>query len=141
MDDFAASATHDNDIITIFFEVTSLMNAVRRTQGLPLQTETQVLGMDWETQSDTIHIDHTDITRALPERPATKRQVLLVKSRFYDPLGLFSPVALVGKFIFQDTWTRGLAWDELLPPDIAVKWLSWTSQIRLLSDMHVPRWI
>ena len=28
MDDFAASATHDNDIITIFFEVTSLMNSV-----------------------------------------------------------------------------------------------------------------
>jgi len=63
MDDFAASATHDNDIITIFFEVTSLMNTVHlpmykwsikfthlqdiwRTQCLPLQTETQVLGMD-----------------------------------------------------------------------------------------------
>jgi hypothetical protein len=63
MDDFAASATHDNDIITIFFEVTSLINSVHlpmykwatnsthlqdisRTQGLPLQTETQVLGMD-----------------------------------------------------------------------------------------------
>jgi hypothetical protein len=62
-------------------------------------------------------------------------------SRFYDPLGLFSPVALVGKLIFQDTWTRGLAWDELLPPDVAVKWLSWTSQLHLLSEMHVPRWI
>jgi hypothetical protein len=50
-------------------------------------------------------------------------------------------VALVGKLIFQDTWTRGLAWDELLPPDIAVKWLSWTSELHLLSEMHVPRWI
>ena len=28
MDDFAASATHANDIINIFFEVTSLMNTV-----------------------------------------------------------------------------------------------------------------
>jgi hypothetical protein len=157
MDDFAASATHENDI-TIFFEVTSLMNTVHlpmykwatnstrlqdiwRTQGLPLQMETQVLGMDRETQSDTIHIDHKDITRALPERPATKRQVLQVTSSFYDPLGLFSPVALVGKLIFQDTWTRGLAWDDLLLPDIAVKWLSWTSHLHLLSEMHVPRWI
>ena len=80
-------------------------------------------------------------TRTLPERPATKRQVPPVRSRFYDPLGLFSPVALVGKLLFQDTWTRGLAWDDALPPDIAVKWLSWTSQLHLLSDMHVPRWI
>jgi hypothetical protein len=103
MDDFVGSATHDNDITSIFFEVTSLMNSVHlpmykwatnsthlediwRTKGLPLQTETQVLGMDWEIQSDTIHIDHTNIARALPERPATKRQ-LQVTSRFYDPLG------------------------------------------------------
>ena len=107
MDDFAASATHDD----IFFEVTSLMNTVHLpmykwatnsthlqdicwTQDLPLQTKTQILGTDRETQSDTIHIDHTDITRALPERPATKRQVQ-VRSRFYDQLGLFSLVALV----------------------------------------------
>ena len=93
MGDFAASATHDNDIITIFFEVTLLMNTVHlpmykwatsstqlqdiwRTQGLSLQTETQVFGIDWEIQSDKIHIDHTDITLALPERPETKLQAL-----------------------------------------------------------------
>jgi len=85
MDDIAASATHGNDIITIFFEVMSFMNSVHlpmytwatnsihlqdiwRTQGLPIQTEMQVVGLDWETHSDTIHIDHTDITWSLPER-------------------------------------------------------------------------
>ena len=26
-------------------------------------------------------------------------------------------------------------------PDIAVKWLAWTSELHLLSDVHVPRWI
>jgi len=50
-------------------------------------------------------------------------------------------VAIVGKLLFQDTWTWGLAWDETLPPDIAVKWLAWTSELHLLSDVHVPRWI
>ena len=38
-----------------------------RAQGLPLQTETQIFGMDWDTQSDTLYIEHTDITRALPD--------------------------------------------------------------------------
>jgi hypothetical protein len=38
------------------------LHDIWHTQGLPLQTETQVLGMDWDTQPDTIHIDHTDIT-------------------------------------------------------------------------------
>jgi len=99
--------------------------------------ETQVLGVELDTQSDTIHIDHTDITEALPERPATKRLILQVTSRFYNPLGLFSLVALLGKLLFQDTWTWGLTWDELLTTNIAVKWLSWTSHLHLLSDMHV----
>ena len=47
----------------------------------------------------------------------------------------------MGKILFQDTWTRGLAWDDTLPPDIAVKWLAWTSELHLLSELHVPRWI
>ena len=87
MDNSAVSVTHDN-IVTILFEVTSLvpiykwvtnstqLQDIWRTQGLPLQTETQVLGRDWDTKPETIHIDHTDITRALLEQPATKCQVL-----------------------------------------------------------------
>jgi len=116
---FASSATHDG-IIIIFFGITSFLNTINlpmylvstrlqeiwRKQGLPAQTETQVLGMDWDTQSDEIHIEHPGITRALPEQPATKRQVLQFTSRFYETLGLFSPVAIVGKVPFQDTWTR-----------------------------------
>jgi len=156
IDDFATSATHD-DIITIFFDVTSLMNTVH----LPMYqwatyyllarhlADTRFTVTDGdvsprnglETQSHTTHIDHTDITRALPERPATNRQVLQVTSRFSDPLGLFSPAALVGKLIFQDTSTSGLAWEELLPSEIAAKWLSWTSQLHILSEIHIPRWI
>ena len=93
-----------------------------------------------DTQSDTLNIDHIDITRALPVQQATKRQVLQITSIYYDPLGLFSLVAIVGKILFQLTWTRGLAWDEKLPSDIAVKWLAWTLELHLLSDVHVPRW-
>ena len=76
MDDFATSAL---DITTIFSVVTSLLNTIRlsmykwatnsthlqdtwRTQGLPLQTVTQLLGMGWDTQSDTLHVDHIEIT-------------------------------------------------------------------------------
>ena len=47
-------------------------------------------------------------------------------------------MAIVGKPLFQDTGTR-LGRD--ITPDIAVKWLAWTSELHLLSDVHVPRWI
>ena len=76
MDDFATSAL---DITTIFSVVTSLLNTIRlsmykwatnsthledtwRTQVLPLQTVTQLFGMGWDTQSDTLHVDHIETT-------------------------------------------------------------------------------
>ena len=156
IDDFVAFAKHDENIITIFFEVTSLMNTIHLlmykwvTNSNTCRTfgRRRVADADGDTSPRyglghpvrQIHIDHTDITRAEYERPAPKRQVLHFTSRFYDPLGLFSPVAPVGKLHFQDTRTRELAWDEILLQDNAVKWLSWTSQFHLLSDMHVPWW-
>ena len=57
--------------------------------------------MDWDIKPDTIHIDRTDITRTLAERPATKRRLQQITSRFYETVGLFSPVAVVGKPLFQ----------------------------------------
>jgi hypothetical protein len=38
--------------------------------------------------------------------------------RFYDPLGLMSPVLITGKLIFQDLWCRGVEWDEFLPDNL-----------------------
>ena len=62
-------------------------------------------------------------SKHLQHMPVLKPRNVSCPDPLYPPhaLGLFSTVALVGKLIFQDTWTRGLAWDELLPTDIAVK--------------------
>jgi hypothetical protein len=35
--------------------------------------------------------------------PATKRKLLQKITRFYDPLGLFSPVSAIGKILFKET--------------------------------------
>jgi len=122
VDDFAASAIHD--IITIFFKVTSLMNTINLCiSGLQTPPTCRIFGGSkvcrrgrrhktsaWiGTTSLTRSTSNTHITRALPERPAMKRLVLQVTSRFYDPHGWFSPVPIVGKILFQDTWKRRLA--------------------------------
>ena len=75
----------------------------------------------------------------LKEGPTTKRKLLQTKARFYDPLGLFSPMSLVGKMLFQDTWCRCINWNELLPTDLGTRWHAWVSGLSSLSQVHVPR--
>jgi hypothetical protein len=90
--------------------------------GLEIKSTTQVLGLSWDTVRDTLFTDHRDVTEKTQEVPTTKRQLLQAASRFYDPLGLMSPVLITGRLIFQDSWCRGVECDELLPEDLGTRW-------------------
>jgi hypothetical protein len=78
----------------------------------------QHLGVNWDTQTDTLFIEHRDVIEEAQEGPLTKRRLLQALSRFYDPMGLMSPVLITGKLIFQETWCRGVGWHEILPDDL-----------------------
>ncbi|GFR23951.1 integrase catalytic domain-containing protein [Trichonephila clavata] len=75
------------------------------------------------------------------KEPVTKRLLLKLMSKFYDPLGLFSPVTVIVKILFQDTWLSGIKWDELLPPAVAQQWHKWINELQCLKDKRIPRWI
>ncbi|KAJ4440456.1 hypothetical protein ANN_08597 [Periplaneta americana] len=124
MDDFVAGGKNDNQVISLYYELTQLMNifslpmakwatnseqlrCIWEAEDRKIETDTQVLGGRWDTSSDTFYIDHLDITEMLLEGPASKRQLLRVTSRFYDILGLFTPISITGKLLFQDMWCRG----------------------------------
>jgi hypothetical protein len=125
MDNFAAGAESDSGAITIYYELTALMKVIKfplakwasnseelkaiwRAEGQEIELQTQVLGVNWNTETDCFSIDPEAITNKLPEGPTTKRQLLQATARFYNPLGLYSPVSVVGKLLFQDTWCREL---------------------------------
>jgi hypothetical protein len=86
-------------------------------------------------------MDPRDVTEGHAEGPATKRQILRVTARFYDPLGLLSPISVIGKLLFQDSWRRGIAWDELLPPDLVTLWNTWVSTLPFLAHLRISRWV
>ena len=116
MDDFAAGAENDKGAITIYYELTVLMKlinfplakwasnseqlkAIWRAEGQEIEVKTQVLGVNWNTETDCFSIDPETITKEIPEVPTTKRQLLQLPARFYDPVGLYCPVSVVGKLI------------------------------------------
>jgi hypothetical protein len=44
------------------------------------------------------------------------------------------------KIIFQETWWRGMQWEEILPHYIGAHWHAWINSLPLLADINIPRW-
>ena len=114
MDDLAAGAEDDNGVITIYYQLTALMRQFSFPMGKwasnsePLRdiwrsscTESedlaQVLGVNWDTERNTLFIDHRDVMEKAQEGPFTKTRLLQAISRFYEPMDLISPVLITGK--------------------------------------------
>ena len=76
------------------------------------ETGENVLGLHWSTSSDTLglvlHLEGA-------EPPETRRLLLSATTSLLDPLGLASPVHLIGKILLQRAWTDTDSWDE---PDV-----------------------
>jgi hypothetical protein len=52
-----------------------------------------------------------------------------------------SAVLITGKLIFQDSWCRGVEWDEILPEDLGTRWHNWVKLLPHLLDIHIPKWV
>ena len=57
----------------------------------------------------------SDASSILTEKdPKTKRSLISLYSRVFDPMGLLTPFLMILKLQFQELWTRGLDWDQPL---------------------------
>jgi len=98
---------------------------------------TKMLGIEW-------HPDRDNFCCALRPDPTpvfTKRGILSLVARIFDPLGFFAPSTFLAKSIMQRTWCRGLSWDAPLPDDIRVDWAAFVAELTALITFEVPRYI
>jgi hypothetical protein len=89
MDDFAAREENNNGTVTIYYELIALMKLIKfplakwassseqleaiwRAEGQEIDAQTQVLGVNWSTETDCFSVDDEVITKRLPEGPTTK---------------------------------------------------------------------
>ena len=73
--------------------------------------------------------------------PKTKRSLIRLYSRVFDPMGLLTPFLMIPKLLFQELWTRGLDWDEPLDADIANSWETWKHELANVDQIKIPRWL
>ena len=100
--------------------------------------ESKVLGLSWNKDNDCLYFDFAQTMKSAPANP-TKRDILSLTSKLYDPLGLFSPVMVSMKLLFQELCKEKIDWDSPLPDSICAKWRAIVSDLIDLGPIEIDR--
>lgn len=96
------------------------------------------LGVRWERQSDKFIISAPSL--ATSNNRVTKRSVLSLIARMFDPLGWIAPIIVTAKIFMQDLWAIRLDWDDELPEDLKSRWTNYVTLLNGVSHISIPRW-
>ena len=97
---------------------------------------TKTLGFEWNVSTDHFRLTIPD---PLPPGNLTKRALVSDIAKTFDVLGLFSPSTIKMKILLQQLWEEKVDWDDTCPSSIHDVWLRWRSELRVLSEKHIPR--
>ena len=103
----------------------------------PDSSAPKALGVHWDTTADSLHVSIPD-TSSVPAK-VTKRVIAAITAGVFDVLGLFSPVVICARILFQDTWRRNISWDEEVPEDLLDRWKDWIADLPIIHSHPVPR--
>ena len=103
-----------------------------KEQLQPKESITSILGVPWNKTKDSI-----SVIMPTKDTPITKRGILQYLASIYDPLGLSSPVLLVGKMIYRDVFEMKVAWDKPLEGQNLQRWDKWRSNLQNFTK--IPR--
>ncbi|GFV32307.1 uncharacterized protein TNCV_1675931 [Trichonephila clavipes] len=99
------------------------------------QNTIKTLGIIWSPQFDYFSFKTVVNCR----ESYTKREVLSIIARLFDPLGFLGPILTKAKLILQKLWVLKLEWDEPFSNPIAKEWNDFVSTLPVIQNIHVPR--
>ena len=113
---------------------------VPTTEPEKMSDSLKALRTSWNTKDDVLMF--TNASSILTEKdPKTKRSLISLYSRVFDPMGLLTPFLMIPKLLFQELWARGLDWDQPLDSDIENSWEAWKQELANIDQIKVPRWL
>ncbi len=103
------------------------------------KSEVKVLGIVWDTDEDNFGIDLRDVIEYGKRLPVTKRSILKLSAKIFDPLGLLTPFTVRFKIIFQQLCQEKIDWDTELQGKLKTWWKSLLDDLELLTCVRIPR--
>ncbi|GFS68537.1 putative RNA-directed DNA polymerase from transposon X-element [Trichonephila clavipes] len=96
-----------------------------------------LLGLLWDLDQDTLKCN----LNYSGEGEISKRNVLAMVHKIFDPLGILSPTTLLPKVLLQEAWKLKLKWDDPLPENIQKIFRKWRDEIVYLEKVNIPRYV
>ena len=97
--------------------------AVDQLIGITTKDSNYVLGLNYNLITDTFSFKEINMSQISVQ--ITKRIILSLILRFYDPIGFLGPYIMYAKIIMQAIWRLKLKWDEVPPRYILDKFTTW----------------
>lgn len=98
-------------------------------------TTVKTLGVSWDAHQDYIKYSANPHITTKP----TKRSILSAIAKIFDPLGLLGPVIITTKKLIQQLWQLRLDWDESLPANLHMQWITFVNQLQQLNNIFFSR--
>ena len=111
-----------------------LGNAVTEDVG-----KQRILGTLWDFHNDNLVFDLTDTASLARRVEPTKRNVISTASKFYDPLGVISPITVQFKILFQELCKDKRDWDEPLEGTCKLTWQKLVAQLHDMQPITLSR--
>ncbi|GFX38726.1 integrase catalytic domain-containing protein [Trichonephila clavipes] len=99
-----------------------------------------VLGVIWNLETDTLKCC-TYMDTLTCETKITKRLILAIVQKIFDPIGLLTPATLLPKLLIQHLWKMKIAWDSELSPNDVNVFLKWFRDLYVLKDVTLSRYV
>ncbi|GFR31143.1 integrase catalytic domain-containing protein [Trichonephila clavata] len=80
-----------------------------------------------------------DTRETKSKEEVTKRRILSLAHRIFDPIGFTCPIILIPKLLIQECWKIEASWDSKLPVDIERKFEAWKKQLIEIQDIKITR--
>ena len=121
------------------FNLESFENSTENQQSIHEDELIKVLGLSWNQNTDKLIFDLSTFTSAAAQQPPTKRLILSTIARFFDPIGLLSPIVLQLKILFQDTCKQKINWDSPLSEEYSRRWADIVNDISQSPPIEIKR--
>ena len=99
----------------------------------------KVLGINWDSHSDTFVYDLSNIVEFAKSLPTTKRSVLRIVAKIFDPLGFLSVFTINFKILFQQLCVEKVDWDALLSEPYLQRYETLLKGLRSLHNTKISR--
>jgi len=106
------------------------------SKSLATDERVKVLGIVWSPALDQFRFK-VSLDTAIS---SSKRAVLSVIAKLYDPLGWVTPVTVSAKIIMQQLWRAQIGWDDPIPTAIFARWQKFYATLPQLNKVSLDRW-